>query len=227
MVIASVDSVMVTEIVLTADGARGPADGQLWDSDGVGDSRWQSVFLVAKLPVALAGGGLAEPSAGPDVCHAASRDPRSRGDIRGEATGAVDLRLPSPGEVVGVGGTQPQSKQAGLLFFGGSAQNCGGPYICRSLSHARRSGGLQRWAWHLPGWRRVMKTQSKTTTKNRCVVWALGSSERGNPWGVSCREESPIPLRGDVLERGTWTSLQALFVRFLLRKNMYYIFLGF
>ena len=37
------------------------------------------------------GGGLAEPRAGQDVRHAPPRDPRSRGDLRGEAEGAVDL----------------------------------------------------------------------------------------------------------------------------------------
>jgi hypothetical protein len=43
------------------------------------------------------GGSLAESSAGPNVRHAPTRNSRSRGDIRGEAEGAVDLRLPGPG----------------------------------------------------------------------------------------------------------------------------------
>ena len=44
------------------------------------------------VPVALSpGGGLAEPGVGQDVRHPPPRDPGSRGDLRGEAKGAVDL----------------------------------------------------------------------------------------------------------------------------------------
>lgn len=43
------------------------------------------------------GRGLAEPSAGEHALHPAVPDPRGRGDLRGEAAGAVGVRLPGTG----------------------------------------------------------------------------------------------------------------------------------
>lgn len=134
---------------------------------------------------ASAGGGVAEPRAGPDVRHAPARDPRGRGDLRREAEGAVDLRLPSPGRPCGGG---PGGSRAGRVPAGHGSprgpltgRRAGGPAASRWRSRARRSGGPRRWAWPSRGWRKATRTPSKTTTRSRCAARGPPFPPAGSP----------------------------------------------